>query len=83
MQYNHGVELTRIGLSKCRGVDCSLAMPEALEVFGVPLSQPVRAVVWACMIKRLPFELKMIVPGFTKSPYGSRSPEYLGKTRLP
>ena len=57
-------------------------MPEALEVFGVPLSQPVRAVVWACMIKRLPFELKMIVPGFTISPYGSRSPEYLGKTRL-
>ena len=28
-----------------------------LQIYGVPLSQPCRAVVWACMYKELPFEL--------------------------
>ena len=36
-------------------------MPTALH--GVPLSQPFRAVAWACLQKRLPFEVKMVVPG--------------------
>eukprot|EP00729_Bicosta_minor_P015662 gene15662-6182_t len=48
-----------------------------LIIYGVPLSQPVRAVLWACLIKRLPFKLQMIAPGMKISPFGSRSPEYL------
>ena len=28
-----------------------------LKIYGVPNSQPVRAVVWACLMKRLPFDL--------------------------
>ncbi len=30
-----------------------------LKIYGVPNSQPVRAVVWACLMKRLPFEFIM------------------------
>ncbi|MEM7218594.1 MAG: glutathione S-transferase family protein [Pseudomonadota bacterium] len=32
-------------------------MNRALRVYGVPNSQPVRAVLWACLIEDLPFEL--------------------------
>ena len=30
-----------------------------LKIYGVPNSQPVRAVVWACLMKELPFEFIM------------------------
>ena len=51
-------------------------MPTTL-LHGVPLSQPFRAVAWACLQKRLPFEIKMVVPGSSRAPHGSRSEDYL------
>lgn len=47
-------------------------------VYGVPFSQPVRAVLWLLLIKKVPFELKLINPG-SSSEGGSRHPEYLKK----
>jgi glutathione S-transferase len=34
-----------------------------LTVYGVPLSQPFRSVVWTLLIKKKPFEIKLCVPG--------------------
>eukprot|EP00040_Diaphanoeca_grandis_P042446 m.265057 g.265057 ORF g.265057 m.265057 type:complete len:246 (-) comp59625_c0_seq1:52-789(-) len=48
-----------------------------LTIYGVPLSQPVRAVVWACLIKRVPFDFQVIVPGAKIPKRGGQSPEYL------
>ena len=47
-------------------------------IYGVPFSQPVRAVLWLCMIKKFPFELKLTNPG-SSSEGGSRHPKYLEK----
>jgi len=47
-------------------------------IYGVPFSQPVRAVLWLMLIKKVPFELKLINPGST-SEGGSRNPDYLKK----
>ena len=47
-------------------------------IYGVPFSQPVRAVLWLLMIKKSPFELKLINPG-SASEGGSRHTEYLDK----
>ncbi len=47
-------------------------------IYGVPFSQPVRAVLWLLLIKQTPFELKLINPG-SSSEGGSRHPEYLKK----
>jgi glutathione S-transferase len=47
-------------------------------LYGIPFSQPVRAVMWLLLHKRVPFELVPINPG-SKSDYGSRSPAYLAK----
>lgn len=49
-----------------------------LVIYGVPLSQPCRAVIWACMLKSLPFRLELVNPG-SKGKNGTRSEAYLGK----
>ena len=43
-----------------------------LTIFGVPNSQPVRAVVWLCLMKQLPFEFRM-----TSQNRDAKQPEYL------
>ncbi len=45
---------------------------------GIPFSQPVRAVMWLLLHKRVPFELVPVNPG-SKGDNGSRSPAYLAK----
>ena len=47
-------------------------------IYGVPFSQPVRAVMWLMLIKNFPFELRLINPG-SSSEGGSRHPNYLKK----
>jgi glutathione S-transferase len=47
-------------------------------LYGVPFSQPVRAVMWLMLYKRLPFEMVLINPG-SKGDTGSRNPAYLAK----
>ena len=49
-----------------------------LIVYGLPFSQPVRAVVWALLLKEQPFEMKLINPGHSGKG-GSRHPDYLAK----
>ena len=49
-----------------------------LILYGVPFSQPVRAVMWLLLYKRLPFEMVLINPG-SKGETGSRNPAYLAK----
>ena len=53
-------------------------MSEEKIVYGVPFSQPVRSVLWLLLIKKMPFELKLINPG-SSSEGGSRHPDYLKK----
>ena len=43
-----------------------------LKIYGVPNSQPVRAVVWTCLMKGLPFEFIM-----TSQNKAAKTPEYL------
>lgn len=43
-----------------------------LKIYGVPNSQPVRAVVWSCLMKALPFEFVM-----TSQNRDAKAPEYL------
>lgn len=47
-------------------------------LYGVPFSQPVRAVMWLLLYKRAPFEMVLINPG-SKGETGSRNPAYLAK----
>ncbi len=47
-------------------------------LYGVPFSQPVRAVIWLMLHKGQPFELILINPG-SKGDNGSRNPSYLAK----
>jgi glutathione S-transferase len=47
-------------------------------LYGVPFSQPVRAVMWLLLYKRTPFEMVLINPG-SKGETGSRNPAYLAK----
>ena len=47
-------------------------------LYGVPFSQPVRAVMWLMFYKQLPFEMVLINPG-SKGDNGSRNPAYLAK----
>ena len=51
---------------------------QPLILYGVPFSQPVRAVMWLMLYKGLPFEIVMINPG-SKGDNGSRNPNYLEK----
>ena len=43
-----------------------------LKIYGVPNSQPVRAVVWTCLMKELPFEFVM-----TSQNRDANQPEFL------
>ena len=47
-------------------------------LYGVPFSQPVRAVMWLMFYKQLPFEMVLINPG-SSGETGSRNPAYLAK----
>ncbi len=49
-----------------------------LILYGVPFSQPVRAVMWLLLHKQTPFEMVLINPG-TTGENGSRHPDYLAK----
>jgi glutathione S-transferase len=49
-----------------------------LKLYGVPFSQPVRAVMWLMLYKQTPFEMILINPG-SKGDNGSRNPDYLAK----
>ena len=49
-----------------------------LILYGVPFSQPVRAVMWLLLLKRLPFRMVLINPG-SSGETGSRNPAYLNK----
>jgi glutathione S-transferase len=49
-----------------------------LILYGVPFSQPVRAVMWLMILKRLPFNMVLINPG-SEGKSGSRNPSYLAK----
>lgn len=47
-------------------------------LYGVPFSQPVRAVMWLMLYKRTPFEMVLINPG-SGGETGSRNPAFLSK----
>ncbi|MBT4162061.1 MAG: glutathione S-transferase family protein, partial [Gammaproteobacteria bacterium] len=49
-----------------------------LILYGVPFSQPVRAVMWLLLLKHHPFEMVLINPGSSGN-NGSRHPDYLAK----
>ena len=49
-----------------------------LILYGVPFSQPVRAVMWLLLYKQLPFDMVLINPG-SKGDNGSRNPAFLEK----
>ena len=49
-----------------------------LILYGVPFSQPVRAVIWLLLLNEQPFDLVPINPG-SKGENGSRHPDYLAK----
>jgi glutathione S-transferase len=49
-----------------------------MKLYGVPFSQPVRAVLWVMLYKRCPFEMVLINPG-SKGDNGSRNPAFLAK----
>ena len=53
-------------------------MSNSLIIYGVPFSQPVRAVLWLMLYKQKPFEMVLINPG-SSSEGGSRHPDYLAK----
>lgn len=52
---------------------------QPLILYGVPFSQPVRAVMWLLLLKKLPFDMVLINPG-SKGDNGSRNPAYLAKS---
>lgn len=49
-----------------------------LKIYGVPLSQPVRAVLWLLLYKRERFEFILANPGSTRA-NGTRHPDFLDK----
>ena len=50
----------------------------SLILYGVPLSQPVRAVMWLLLLKKMPFKMVLINPG-SKGDNGSRNQGFLAK----
>lgn len=49
------------------------------KVYGVPLSQPFRSVVWLLLQRNVPFQVKLTVPGATTK-IGSQHDSYIKKT---
>jgi len=58
--------------------DASSATTRSLILYGVPFSQPVRAVMWLLLHQRKPFEMVLVNPG-SKGESGSRNPSFLAK----
>ena len=56
-------------------------MSKPLIIYGVPFSQPVRAVLWLMLYKQKPFQMVLINPG-SSSEGGSRHPDYLDKFQV-
>lgn len=52
-----------------------------LKLYGVPLSQPFRSVAWTLLLKKVPFDIQLTVPGATTSRIGSLSESFLSKTK--
>lgn len=52
-----------------------------MKLYGVPLSQPVRAVVWPCLIKRVQFSFETAVPGMSGR-IGTKGPDFRAKFPL-
>lgn len=52
--------------------------PRLPILYGVPFSQPVRAVTWVMLNKGLPFEPVLVIPG-SAGRNGSRHPDFLAK----
>ncbi len=50
--------------------------PPSLTVYGVPLSQPTRSVLWALLWKRVPFSFRVVSPG-SRGKRGSRGAPFL------
>ena len=53
-------------------------MSNPIRLYGVPFSQPVRAVIWLLLLKHHPFDLVLTNPG-SKGEGGSRHPDFLAK----
>ena len=51
---------------------------QPLILYGVPFSQPVRAVMWLLLMKRMPFKMVLTNPG-SSGDNGSRNPTFLAK----
>jgi glutathione S-transferase len=51
-----------------------------LKLYGVPLSQPFRSVAWTLLLRQVPFEIQLTVPG-AKSRIGSLNENFLAKTK--
>lgn len=53
-----------------------MSAEQPIKLYGVPFSQPVRAVMWLMLFKKTPFELVLTNPG-SKGDNGSRNPAFL------
>ena len=53
-------------------------MNNVFKIYGVPMSQAVRSVIWLLFYKKLRFELILTIPGSSEK-NGSRYPDYLAK----
>ncbi|KAG8458297.1 hypothetical protein KFE25_005144 [Diacronema lutheri] len=53
----------------------------SIKIYGVPLSQPVRAVLWPCVIKRVAFSFEAAVPGMGGR-IGTKGPDFRAKFPL-
>ena len=51
-----------------------------LKLYGVPLSQPFRSVAWSLLLRKVPFDIQLTVPGAT-SKIGSLNETFLDKTK--
>eukprot|EP00656_Telonema_subtile_P015901 TRINITY_DN18367_c0_g1_i1.p1 TRINITY_DN18367_c0_g1~~TRINITY_DN18367_c0_g1_i1.p1 ORF type:complete len:253 (-),score=43.96 TRINITY_DN18367_c0_g1_i1:270-1028(-) len=49
-----------------------------VKIYAIPVSQPARAVLWACLATNTPYELIPTNPG-SKKPNGTRHPDFLAK----
>lgn len=61
--------------------NCERAIVKMIRLYGVPLSQPVRAIAWACLMKHKPFNLVLTVPG-SAGKSGSKADSFLSKNPL-
>jgi glutathione S-transferase len=55
-------------------------MSTLMKLYGVPLSQPFRSVAWTLLLQKVPFDVKLTVPGAT-SRMGSLNESFLSKAK--